>query len=260
MKRWIVRHLWSCIAVMVIGVACVAILLPNVSRQDTSYRLSYGGTVASLLPSWSFLGLTDSDSPLDGALKAMVPGHVVFNNPETMRVGDTAEVQALLAIDISIDDLMKLLTAEGKKESDKLLVSDRMQATLVGGGAFDVSPSGAQTQWVSKSGPTTWHWLVTPKLTGEQFLTLTVDAIIMIDKEKDTRNISTLTRKIVVEVARPHNEEEWFEWFKKRAEAIGWGWGVIVAVFAAMVAAIGRIRGWFRPKPTETRPTDENDG
>jgi hypothetical protein len=260
MKRWMVRHLWSCVAVVVIGVACAAILLWTAPKQDVIYRLNSSGTVASLLPSWRFLGLSDSDPSLDSALKAMVAGHVVFNNPETMRVGDTAEVQAVLATVISVDDLMKLLTADGKKESEKLMVSDRMQATLTGGGAFDVSPSGPQSQWISKTGATTWHWLVTPKLTGEQFLTLTIDAIVMLDKEKDTRNISTLTRKIVVEVARPHNEEEWFEWIKKRAEAIGWGWGVIGAAFAAVVAATGKIRGWFKRKPAETKPADENDG
>jgi hypothetical protein len=180
------------------------------------------------------------------ALKSLVQGHIAFNNPEEMQVGETGEVEAILAISIPAGELMNQLTAAGKRESDSLLVSDRMQATLVGGGAFDVAPAGPQTQWISKDGPTTWHWLVTPKLTGPQYLTLTVDAIITINGEKDIRNITALIRQINVNVARPHNEEEWFGRIKEWVEAFGWGWGIVAAVIAAVVGFWRRLQGWIK--------------
>lgn len=199
-------------------------------------------------------------SPLDEALQKLVKGNIAFNNPQQMRIGETGEVEAIIAVTVPADELMNALTVEGKRENASLLVSDRMQAALTGGGAFDVAPTGPQTQWLSKDAPTVWHWLVTPKLTGPQFLTLSVDAIITINGEKDTRNITTLTRQIAVEVARPHNEEEWFAWVKEHIEAVGWGWGVLAAVIGTMTGFWRRLRQWFRKasKKAGTRDTDED--
>ncbi len=91
-----------------------------------------------------------SRSPLDSALHKLVQGHIAFNNPKRMRVSESGEIQAVLAISIPADDLMKQLTAAGTHESSSLLVSDHMQATLIDGGAFDVASAGPQTQWISK--------------------------------------------------------------------------------------------------------------
>ena len=165
-----------------------------------------------------------------------------------MRVGETGEIQALLSVSIAGEQLMAELTAAGKRESDTLLVSDHMQATLAGGGAFDVSPSGPQSQWVSQSETTRWHWDVTPKLTGPQVLTLTLDAILTINGDKDTRNITTLTRQIDVRVSRPHGVGEWFARIKDIIEAIGWGWGVIVAVAGVLIKFRRRLRDWVRER------------
>jgi hypothetical protein len=191
-------------------------------------------------------------SPLDLQLKKLAQGNIAFNNPEKMRVGETAEIEAKLAVTIPADELMGLLNAAGKRESASLEVSDHMQATLTGGAAFDVSPAGPQSQWISKDAPTTWHWLVTPKLTGPQFLTLSVDAIITINGDKDTRNITTLTRSIEVDVAHPHNEEEWVAWIKDQGEAFGWGWGALAAVIAVVTGFWRRIRGWVRSRQDQS--------
>jgi hypothetical protein len=177
-----------------------------------------------------------------------------------MRVGETEEIEAKLVVTIHADELMGLLTATGKRESASLEVSDHMQATLTGGAAFDVSPAGPQSQWISKDAPTEWHWLATPKLTGPQFLTLTVDAIIAINGGKDIRNITTLTRPIEVDVARPHNEEEWVAWIKDQGEAFGWGWGALEAVIAVITGFWHKIQKWITPKQgrNESEGADEN--
>jgi hypothetical protein len=197
-----------------------------------------------------------TDSPLDLQLKKLVQGNIAFNNPEKMQVGETEQIEAKLAVAIPADKLMGLLTAAGKRESASLEVPDHMQATLTGGAAFDVSPAGPQSQWISKDAPTEWHWLVTPKLTGPQYLTLTVDAIITINGDKDTRNITTLTRPIEVDVAHPHNEEEWVAWIKNQGEAFGWGWGALAAVIAVLTGFWHKMRGWLTPKQRQSGSKD----
>lgn len=177
-----------------------------------------------------------------------------------MRVGETGEIEAILATNISADELVSQLTAAGRRENASLLVSDHMQATLTGGGGFEVAPTGPQSQWISKDKPTVWHWLVTPKLTGPQYLTLSVDAIIAINGEKDTRNITTLTRQIEVEVARPHNEEEWFEQIKQYVEAGGWAWGVVAGVVGAVIGFWRKMRNWLRPRKPNAETDNEEDG
>lgn len=234
-------------------IGAALLLIVALVTFQTGYRSTYQQEQSSRQP--SPVPQTSSrptptpqpSSPLDEALKKFVKGNIAFNNPEQMRVGNTGEVQAVLSIDVPVNELMDSLTAAGKKESALLQVSDHMQATLTGGGAFDVTPAGPQSQWISTAGTTTWHWLVTPKLTGEQFLTLTMDAIITIDGQKDTRNVTTLTRQINIEVARPHNSDEWFAWIKERVEAIGWVWGIAVAVVGVMVGFWTRIKRWLRP-------------
>ena len=228
---------------------------PVVTSAPTAPVVTSAPT-APVVPTRQTPAVSAAQSPLDAALEKLVQGHIAFNNPERMRVGETGEVQAVLAINISADDLMRQLTAAGTHESASLLVSDHMQATLTGGAAFDVSPGGPQSQWISKDTSTTWHWLVTPKLTGPQFLTLSVDAIITINGEKDTRNITTLTRQISVDVAQPHNEEEWFARIKEWAEAFGWGWGVAAAVAAAVAGFWRRVRRWAKPKSKQAGSTD----
>jgi hypothetical protein len=200
------------------------------------------------------------NSGLDAVLKKLLRGNIAFNNPEQMRVGETGQIEAVLSINMPADELMNQLSAAGRRESASILVSDHMEATLSGGGAFDVAPAGPQTQWISKDEATTWHWLVTPKLTGPQYLTLSVDAIITINGDKDTRNITTLTRQIEVEIARPHNEEEWFGQIKTWIEAVGWGWGVLAALIAAGASFWHKIQSWIRPKRkrVEVVKADEN--
>jgi hypothetical protein len=75
-----------------------------------------------------------------------------------------------------------------------------MSATLSGGGAFDISPSGPQTQWIDREEVTTWVWSLAPKTAGTQYLILSFDALITENGKDGTRNVNILRRKIEVEV------------------------------------------------------------
>ena len=112
-----------------------------------------------------------------------------------------------------------------------------MTATLTGGGAFDISPSGPQTQFVTISGVTPWAFEVTPKQTGAQVLTLAFDAIITVDNKEGPKRVNTLTRKILVEVGWPETPTEWLEAGRKWFENANWLWLTILVPIGGFVMA-----------------------
>src|SRR5262249_30868116 len=136
-------------------------------------------------------------SPNEGVLKAvdkalakLVKANVAFNIPEHMRVNKTRIIEAKLAVNLTPDKLIDTLTEPGPKEWTHLLVSDEMSATLSGGGAFDISPSGPKTQWISGNKETSWSWDATPKQPGMQELTLSFDAHIKVNGKEGTRTVN----------------------------------------------------------------------
>ncbi len=115
-------------------------------------------------------------SPLDAALERLVSGNIAFNTPDRIPLGKSKIIEAKLSINLPPKVLLDQLGEAGAKESASIKVADRMIATLTGGGAFDVSPSGPQQQLISNQQVTTWTWVVTPKQPGSQFLILSFDA------------------------------------------------------------------------------------
>jgi hypothetical protein len=109
---------------------------------------------------------TSRYSALDQALNELIAGNVAFNNPQRMTVSRARVVEVKLSTTLSIEELKALLSQAGNRETAGLEVGDRMSATLNGGAAFDISPSGPQTQPISQRQVTTWTWNVTPKASG----------------------------------------------------------------------------------------------
>ena len=197
-----------------------------------------------------------TSSPLDVALNKLVAGNIVFNNPERMTVGRSRIVEVKLSTRLSPDELKSKLTEAGKKESAELKVGDRMSATLNGGGAFDISPSVPQVQWIDQTQVTTWAWSVTPKLVGTQYLLLTFDAVISIDGKDGTRNVSTLTHQIDVEVGWPTSVSEWFDLLKN----ISWLWATILVPLTLFFVGLWRRIKRRRFKHDGASPAFNSDG
>ena len=185
---------------------------------------------------------------IDAELAKLMTGNVAFNTPEQTHVGEELSVQATMSTTLKAEELTPLVTEPGKVETAPLKVSKRMIATLAGGSAFDVSPSGPVTQWVSESEPTTWTWIVTPKTVGEQFLILTFDAIITIDGKDDKRSLRTFKKRINVEVGWPHTLGEWIDLLKKWGEGASYFWGLAIAI-------IGGAWAWLRRRGRATKAT-----
>jgi hypothetical protein len=129
-----------------------------------------------------------------------------------------------------------------------LKVSNRMAATLSGGTAFDVTPTGPQEQWISDTETTEWNWQVTPKSAGEQFLMLSLDALITLNGKDDKRTLNTFKRKINVEVGWPENISEWLELIKKNGENATWIWGTL------LIPIGGAAWAWIRRKRRSSEP------
>jgi hypothetical protein len=195
-------------------------------------------------------------SPLDESLQKLIAGNVAFNTPEQMSVGKSKIIEAKLSVNLPPHSLVAQFSEAGKKESAGLSVADRMSATLSGGGAFDVSPSGPQQQLISRQQVTTWTWEVTPKQVGSQYLILSFDAVLTIDGKDGIRNINTFKRSIQVEVGWPQSPSEWLEWFKHLFENVSWLWATILLPVGVWIWA--RLRK--KPPPgdgLDTRPADQ---
>jgi len=186
-------------------------------------------------------------SALDDALKKLVAGNVAFNNPQRMTVSRPNLVEVKLSTTLSPSQLKAQLTEEGGKEVEGLSVGDRMSATLNGGAAFDIAPSGPQTQWISQTNVTTWTWNVTPKLSGTQYLILSFDAVISINGKDGIRNVRTLTHEIQVDVGWPTSLEEWFDFSKKWFENISWLWASVLVPVGLIIA------GWWHRRASRRR-------
>jgi hypothetical protein len=187
-------------------------------------------------------------SSLDAALDKLVSGNIAFNTPDRIPLGKSQIIEAKLSTNMPPTVLLDQLNEAGAKVSASIKVADRMVARLDGGGAFDVSPSGPQQQFISKEQVTTWTWLVTPKQPGTQFLILSFDAVLTVDGKDGTRNINTFKRKIEIDVPWPGTLSEWFAFLKNWFENISWLWLTI------LVPAGLWLWNQLRKKPSQKKP------
>jgi len=165
---------------------------------------------------------------VDKILEELKSANLAFNTPEHARVGKTLIVEAKLSTHLAQNELKNRIEEPGKLESASLKVSNRMAATLSNAAAFDISPAGPQEQWISDKEETTWIWQVSPKVSGDQTLFLSFDAIISIDEKDNKRHINTFKKRINVEVDWPETFGEWLELIKKYGENLWWIWAMLV--------------------------------
>jgi hypothetical protein len=202
----------------------------------------------------------ESYSPptVDEELAALVQGNTAFNAPDRATVGKSDVIEARLSVTKTARELTAEITESGRKESDPLKVGDKMAATLIGGGAFDVAPSGPQDQLISHRDTTVWTWTVTPKQQGTQFLVLTFDVIL--SNPEGTRRISSFVRKIDVNVAWPETFGEWLEYGKKLFEGLNWVWATLLVPLAGFVYSYWRRTGGGRVVTRQARVKHRDHG
>jgi hypothetical protein len=182
---------------------------------------------------------------LNQIIKTLPQGHVALNAPAVAKVGEAQAAEALLSLVKTEDQLKAALPPSGQTVSGALGVAAKMSATLDGGAAFDVTPAGPQDHLISSQQDTEWDWTVTPKLSGQQTLKLTVDAVLTVAGQTGTVRIASLAKTVSVSVTALG----WLERFKRMFEDVSWLWGI-----PPIAAGFGWLWAWVRRrnKPDQT--------
>src|SRR3990172_852363 len=92
----------------------------------------------------------DRLSAIDRLLEGLEIGNIAFNAPRSMNFHDTAIIQLMLGLATPVDELKRMIEAEGEKEGTSIRVSDRMEARLSGPN-FAITAITPEIQAVSRS-------------------------------------------------------------------------------------------------------------
>lgn len=165
---------------------------------------------------------------IDRILESLELGNIAFNAPTSMNLEDLAQIQLLLGLEQSIEDLSKMVTVAGEKEGACIRISDRMEARL-SGTSFQITAITPEEQAIPSKGVTEWKWEVKPTNPGRHQLHLTLTALFNVDGISTRRAIRTFDKTIEVEV----------RWGQRISGFISENWQWLWAVILAPVA------GWI---------------
>ncbi|MCP5245560.1 MAG: hypothetical protein H6937_06260 [Burkholderiales bacterium] len=136
---------------------------------------------------------------IDQILATLEFGNIVFNPPEKMNIDETRQIQLLLGMKETIEQLKQMIEEKGIKDGDRIRVSDRMEARLTGLN-FNILAITPEEQGITRTEITKWKWEIKPKSGGQQELHLTLAALIDVYGETTRRSIRVFDKKIDVEV------------------------------------------------------------
>ena len=168
---------------------------------------------------------------IDKALNEMETANIVFNVPTKINIDDSPEIQLILSLSETIEEVKKSLLAEGEKVGANIRVSQIMEADL-SGQMFDIDEITPKRQAISQLERTEWKWEIMPKEKGDLKLHLTLTAIIEVDGEKTQRTIKTFDKLVEVKVLP---KQQIISFVKGNWE---WLWAAILVPLA----------GWFWKK------------
>lgn len=170
---------------------------------------------------------------VDQFLASMHSANVAFNSPQTLNLSETANIQLLLSLKKSIEELRREIASSGPTEGASVKVANRMEARLTGPN-FQITAITTEEQAIGANDTVEWKWEIKPLATGTHNLHLTLTAIFNIDGATTRRSIRTFDKTIEVEVT-------------PRQIVVGfvvknWQW-----LWAAVLLPIG---GWFWKRRT----------
>jgi hypothetical protein len=174
---------------------------------------------------------------VDQEISQLRTAQVAFNVPSTMKRGDATEIELLLDMHKTVEQLKAQIEAEGARSGAQVRISDRMEATL-SGAHFQITPNEPGIRAIGSSDTVRWSWEVVPTATGEQTLHLTLSAYIDVDQTQTPTVIRTVDRAIKVRVS----PTEW------AADALSehWDWFLSTLVIPAGLVGWKRWKRWRR--------------
>lgn len=122
---------------------------------------------------------------------------IAFNAPGNINIEDSPQIQLILSLAETTEELKKSIIEEGEKIGATIRVSDRMEARLSGSWSqfTAITP---EIQAVSKDHRTEWKWEIHPENVGQHELQLTLIALLEIDGHSTPRAIRTFSKVINV--------------------------------------------------------------
>lgn len=219
-------------------------LLMVVALALTLAALACGETPSPPTPSPTAISGTLGERTKQ-ALDELSQGQVVYNRPDEMKVGEPAQIQALLIEDASreaTERLREYLVESGTPLSQTIRVSAFMKVNLVPQDMrdFEVEPLHSEdVQPVGSPEPTSWSWRVVPLRSGTRVLYLRVTAMIEVPGEPmQKRDLPSQTISIPVKVNPAYSLRE----------AITSHWWAFVLTILVVLGAVGLRKGYLRPK------------
>jgi len=190
----------------------------------------------------------EDNEKLDQILDRLRWGNIVFNAPESMAYGETKTIQLLLDASKSISELEGLIHEEGLRVSDRIRISDKMEAQLTGD-AFEITQIAPLTrpaiQPISRKQVTEWRWDIRAKRLSSQRLHLSLDVIFEFHGEQMQKSYRVFDRDIVVDVRGIHSAI-------LLAED---NWQLTAAISTAVLAALG----WIGRRFVKKRASEQGD-
>ena len=167
----------------------------------------------------------DALRAIDRLIAQMAQAQIAFNAPPAMNLGQSAQIQLLLSLDESVDQLKAALNQAGERDGAVVPVAELMAATLTGGN-FRITAVTPEEQPLTSKARTEWRWEVEPTAEGAQSLHLSLSAVFRVDGSPVRRAVHTFDKTIDVEVTLA----------SRVADFIGknwqWLWAVVLAPLA----------------------------
>jgi hypothetical protein len=127
-------------------------------------------------------------------------GHVVYNPPEEMQVGERERVEVRIAQGVTETLAAESLQGRGEPVVEAIPVSAFMKVRLTGD-AFAITPLSSEEQFLVADTFTEWAWDVVPEEAGDQSLTLLITARVLVaGYPAEQRDLRIIERAIDVRV------------------------------------------------------------
>ena len=155
--------------------------------------------------------------------------NIAFNSPSTIKLDETAQLQLLLSLQKSIEELSRAIVEAGAREGAKVKVSNRMEARL-SGPTFQITAITTEEQAIGSVDTIEWKWEIKPTVAGRHNLHLTLTALINVDGAATRSSVRTFNRTIEVEVTARQRALEFVEknwqwlWAAILLPIAGWLW------------------------------------
>jgi hypothetical protein len=148
--------------------------------------------------------ITGRFDDVDAALGDLVAGHVAFNTPERMQLGESRTIALIASPELDATTLStELRDRIGGVDPiavEMLQIAPLMEAQLEGAPAFEITALTPTRQPVSRATPTEWRWTVRAAQAGTHTLHLAINAIIIVAGERYPRSLDVLNRDIEVDI------------------------------------------------------------